>query len=152
MTRFCSLQGRGRNRRTWSPVVAAIRENIFEFSMESITMPRVNFARELSSAVHDRDHASFLNVLASKPELAFKPITYTSVFMGAQDSNGICSGERTDNRHLRDDFDYERSTSILCQHDGCFKDQPSHDTMDRICLACKEPESISYRLRDSNSC
>ena len=28
-------------------------------------------ARELCSAVHDRDHVSLMSVLASKPELAF---------------------------------------------------------------------------------
>ena len=34
------------------------------------SLPRREFVRELCSAVHDRDHASLLSVLASRPELA----------------------------------------------------------------------------------
>ena len=32
--------------------------------------------------------------------------------------------------------------SMLRNHDSRFKDQPSHDTEDRICAACSEPGSI----------
>ena len=31
---------------------------------------------------------------------------------------------------------------MLRQHDSRFRDQPSHDTMDRICPACEEIDSI----------
>ena len=31
---------------------------------------------------------------------------------------------------------------MLRQHDSRFKDQPSHDTEDCICPACKQPNSI----------
>ena len=69
-------QGRGRNRRTWGQVVGSIWDTFSEFSMESISLPHREFARELCSAVHDRDHASFLGALASKPELALYQLIY----------------------------------------------------------------------------
>ena len=31
---------------------------------------------------------------------------------------------------------------MLRQHDSRFRDQPSHDRQDRICLACEQPDSI----------
>ena len=31
---------------------------------------------------------------------------------------------------------------MLRQHDSRFRDQPSHDRVDRICPACEEPDSI----------
>ena len=39
-------------------------------------MPRAAFARELCCAVHDRDHASLLSVLAGRPELALYQRVY----------------------------------------------------------------------------
>ena len=62
--------GRGRNRRKWSQFVDSIWGTVPAFSAESISMPRRDFALQLCAAVHDRDHASFLGALASKPELA----------------------------------------------------------------------------------
>ena len=39
-------------------------------------------------------------------------------------------------------FQLRSGTSMLRQHDSRFRDQPSHDTEDRICPACKETDSI----------
>ena len=75
--------------------MATIWKTFSEFSMESISMPRAAFARELSSAVRDRDHASFLVCWPTSLSLL-----YTSVCMRAQDLDSICSGARTDNRQL----------------------------------------------------
>ena len=41
-----------------------------ELSVQSMTLPRRQFARELCSAVCVKDHATFLSQLASRPELA----------------------------------------------------------------------------------
>ena len=61
-------------------MVGSIWDTFSKLSMESISLLHRQFAREPcsavydsavdDSAVHDRDHASFLGVLASKPELA----------------------------------------------------------------------------------
>ncbi len=63
-------RGRGKTRRTWSQVVSSIWGTLSDLSMESISMPRREFALGLASAVYDRNHASFLAALAGKPELA----------------------------------------------------------------------------------
>ena len=39
-------------------------------------------------------------------------------------------------------FQLRSGTSMLRQHDRRFRDQPSHDTEDRICPACGEPDSV----------
>ena len=63
-------QSRGRNRRMWSQIVGNIWDTLSQFSMDSISLPRKEFDRELCTAVHDRDQAAFLCAIAGKPELA----------------------------------------------------------------------------------
>ena len=63
-------QGRGRNRRTWGQVVGSIWDTLSSPSMDSISLPRQEFDRELCTAVHDRDQAAFLCAIAGKHQLA----------------------------------------------------------------------------------
>ncbi len=48
-------QGRGRNMRAWGHVVGSIWDTLSDLSMDSISLPRQEFDRELCTAVHDRD-------------------------------------------------------------------------------------------------
>ena len=98
----------------------------------SISLPHRQFAQELCSAVHDRDHASFLSMLASKPELAL----YQRIYEGPGFREYLQrSTEGQQAAQIR--FQLRSGTSMLRQHDSRFRDQPSHDTEDRICPACK---------------
>ena len=131
------VQGAGRNRRTWSQVVGSIWVAFCKYTTDSISMPHAEFARELCSAVHDKDHASPLSVQASRPELAL----YQRVYEGPgyrQYLQRSTQGQRA--AQIR--FQLRSGTSMLRQHDSRFRDQASHDTVDRLCPVCKEPNSI----------
>ena len=62
-------QALDRHRRTWRQVVDCIWSSLSELSMESWSLPRPEFTQDNSSVVHARDHATFLSVLASMPDL-----------------------------------------------------------------------------------
>ncbi len=130
-------RGRGRNRRTWGQVVGGIWDTLSEFSLDSISLPRGEFARELCSAVHDRDHASLLGVLASMPELAL----YHCVYEGPGFREYLQRSTHGQ-QAARIRFQLRSGTSMLRQHDSRLRDQASHDTEDRICPVCEEPDSI----------
>ena len=100
-------------------------------------MPRRDFALQLCAAVHDRDHASFWGALAGKPELAL----YQRIYEGPGFREFLqrsTQGQKT--AQIR--FQLRSGTSMLRQHDSRFRDQPSHDRVDRICPACEEPDSL----------
>ena len=102
-------------------------------------MPRKEFVQELCSAVHDRDHGAFLSTLGSKPELAL----YQRIHEGPGFREYLQRSLSTAGQQgalLR--FQLRSGTSMLRQHDSRFRDQPSHDTEDRICPTCGEPDSI----------
>ena len=102
-------------------------------------MPRKEFVQELCSAVHDRDHTAFLSTLASKAELAL----YQRIYEGPGFKEYLQRSLSTAGQQgalLR--FQLRSGTSMLRQHDSRFRDQPSHDTEDRICPACGEPDSV----------
>ena len=50
--------------------MGSIWDTLSEFNMDSISLPRKEFDRELCAAVSDRDQAAFLRTIAAKPELA----------------------------------------------------------------------------------
>ena len=105
--------------------------------MESISLPRREFAQELCRAIHDRDHASFWGTLACKPELAL----YQRIYEGPGFREYL--QRNTDGQQAaRVRFQLRSGTSMLRQHDSRFRDQPSHDRADHICPACKEIDSI----------
>ena len=114
---------RGRHRRTWRQVVDSIWGTLPELGMQSLSLPSPEFTRGICGAVHGRDHAAFLVVLASRPDLDL----YDRVYEGLG---------------FRAYFQLRSGTSMLRQHDNRFRDQPSHDRLDRICPACKQPDSI----------
>ena len=131
------VQTRGRHRRTWDQVINTIWDTLSGFGVESISLPHREFARELYSAVHDRDHALLLRVLASKPELAL----YGRVYEGPGLRRYLqrCThGQQA----ARIRFQLRSGTSVLRHHDSRLRDQPSYDTVDRICPACGEADSI----------
>ena len=104
---------------------------------ESISLLHKEFARELCSALHDRDHASFLGALASKPELAL----YQRIYEGPGFKEYLQhSTEGQQAAQIR--FKLRSGTSMLRQRDSRFRNQPSHDREDRICPACEETDSI----------
>ena len=110
-------RGRGRNRRTWSQAVGSIRGTLPNFSMGSISMPRRESALELYSAVHDKDRASFLGALASKPELVlFQRIYKGPGFREYLQRN--TQGQQA--AQIR--FQLRSRTSMLRQHDNRFRD------------------------------
>ena len=102
-----------------------------------MSLPQEEFARELSSAVHDRDHTSFLSLLASRPELALHQRVYEGPRLKHYLQRSIQGQQAAQVR-----FQLRSGTSMLRQHDSHFRDQPSHDTKDRICPACGEPDSV----------
>lgn len=94
-------------------VVGSIWDTFSEFSTDSISMPRAEFARELCCAVHDRDHVSLLGVLGSRPELAL----YQRVYEGPgfrQYLQRSTHGQRA--AQMR--FQLRSGTSMLRQHDS----------------------------------
>ena len=110
-----------------------------QLSMKSMSMPRKEFVQELCSSVHDRDHGAFLSTLASKPELAL----YQRIYEGPGFKEYLQRSLSTAGQQgalLR--FQLRSGTYMLRQHDSRFRDQPSHDTEDRICPTCGEPDSI----------
>ena len=132
-------QTRGRHRRTWRQVVDCIWRKLAELSKESWSLPRPEFTQDICSVVHDRDHAAFLSVLASMPDLDL----YQRVYEGPGFRRHLQRGTGSHacqaaliRLHLRS------GTSMLRQHDGRLMDKPSHDKQDRICPACKQPNRI----------
>ena len=79
--------------------------------------------------MHDRDHGAFLSTLASK--LALFQRIYEGPGFREYLQRSTVSQQGT---LLR--FQLRSCTSMLRQHDSRFRDQPSHDTEDRICPAC----------------
>ena len=47
----------------WSQVVVSIWGTLSHISQESLSLPRQEFVQELCSAVHERDHATFLRTM-----------------------------------------------------------------------------------------
>ena len=89
-------------------------------SRESLTLPRREFDQELCSAVHERDHAAFLRMLASKPELAlYKRIHEDSGFRVylQRDTRGQQAAQ------LR--LQLRSGTSILRHHDSRIGTSPA---------------------------
>ena len=89
--------------------------------------------------MHDRDHGAFLGTLASKPELAL----YQRIYEGPGFKEYLQRSLSTAGQQgalLR--FQLRSGTSMSRQHDSRLRDQPSHDTEDRICPTCGEPDSI----------
>ena len=90
--------------------------------------------------VHDRDHAAFLSVLASKPDLDLYRRVYEGPSFKAYLQHRPGSYAR---RAALLRFRLRSGTSMLRHHDRkCnrkFKYQPSHDTQGRICPACEQP-------------
>ena len=89
--------------------------------------------------MHDRDHEAILSTLGSKPELAL----YQRIYEGPGFREYLRSSLSTAGQQgalLR--FQLRSGTSMLRQHHSRFRDQPSHDTEDRICPTCGEPDSI----------
>ena len=99
-------------------------------------MPRAAFARDLCSAVHDREHASLLSVLASKPALTLYHRLY-----GRSGFRHYLQQSTQGQQAAQIRFQLRSGTSTPCQHDSQFRDKPSHDRMDRICSASEELES-----------
>ena len=132
-------QAQGRSRRTWRQVVDCIWGTLSELGVESLSLSRGELALDLCSAVHDRDHATFLSMLTSRPELAL----YEHIYEGPGFRAYL---QRSTDSHGRQAalilFQLRSGTSMLRQHDSRFRDQPSHDTEDRICPACEQPDSI----------
>ena len=132
-------QASGRHRRTWRQVLDCIWGTLSEFDMGSLSLPRSEFTRHVCSAVHDRDHAAFLSVLAGRPDLDL----YRRLYEGPGFRAYL---QRSTHSHghqaalMR--FQLRSGTSMLRQHDSRFRDQPSHDREDRICPACEQPDSI----------
>ena len=116
-----------------------IWSSLSEASMEFLPLPRPEFFRDICSAVHDRDHAAFLSVLAIRPDLDL----YRRVYEGSdfkvylQRSTGTHACQAALIR-----FQLRSNTSMFRQHNSRFRDPPSHDRQDRICPACKQPDSI----------
>ena len=110
-----------------------------DLGMESLSLPCPEFTRGICSAVHDRDHAAFLTVLASRPDLDLYRRVYEGPGFRAylQRSTGSHACKAALIR-----FQLRSGTSMLRQHDSRFRDQPSHDKQDRICPACEQPDSI----------
>ena len=100
-------------------------------------MPRAEFARALCCAIHDKDHASLLSVLAHGPELALFQHVYEGSGFG-QYLQRSTQGQRA--AYIR--FQLRSGTSMLRQHDSRFRDRASHDTVDRMCPVCEEPDNI----------
>ena len=132
-------QSRGRHRRTWRRAVDSIWGTLPELDMQSLSLPSPEFTRGICGAVHDRDHAAFLVVLASRPDLDL----YHRVYEGPGFRAYL---QRSTGSHARQAalmrFQLRSGTSMLRQHDSRFRDQPSHDRQDRICPACEQPDSI----------
>ena len=132
-------QSRGRHRRTWRQAVDSIWGTLPELDMQSLSLPSPEFTRGICGAVHDRDHAAFLVVLASRPDLDL----YHRVYEGPGFRAYL---QRSTGSHARQAalmrFQLRSGTSMLRQHDSRFRDQPSHDRQDRICPACEQPDSI----------
>ena len=107
--------------------------------MQSLSLPSPEFTRGICGAVHDRDHAAFLVVLASRPDLGL----YHRVYEGPGFRAYL---QRSTGSHARQAalmrFQLRSGTSMLRQHDSRFRDQLSHDRQDRICPACEQPDSI----------
>ena len=80
----------------WGQVVGGIWGTLSHISQESLTLPRQEFVQELCSAVHERDHAAFLRVLAGKAELAL-----SSASMKVQDLGSTYNATQKDNRQLK---------------------------------------------------
>ena len=94
--------------------------------MESLSLPRKEFERELCTAVHDRDQAAFLCALAGKPELAL----YQRMYEGPGFKEYLQrSAQRQQTAQIR--IHLRCGTSMLRQHDSRFRDQPNHDGEDR---------------------
>ena len=128
---------RGRNRRTWGQIMGSIWDTLSEFNMDSMSLPRKEFDRELCAAVRDRDQAAFLRTIAAKPELAL----YQRMYEGPGFREYLQrSTQGQQAAQIR--FQLRCGTSMLRQHDSRFRDQPNHDREDRICPACEEPDSI----------
>ena len=110
-----------------------------ELDMQSLSLPSPEFTRGICGAVHDRDHAAFLVVLASRPAIGLYPRVYEGRGFRAylQRSTGSHARQAALMR-----FQLRSGTSMLRQHDSRFRDQPSHDRQDRICPACEQPDSI----------
>ena len=132
-------QARGRHRRTWRQVVDCIWSSLSELSMESWRLPRPEFIQDICSVVHDRDHAAFLSVLTSMPDLDLYQRVYEGPGFRAYLQRGAGS-HACQAALIR--FHLRSGPSILRQHDGRLMDKPSHDRQDRICLACKQPNSM----------
>ncbi len=117
--------------------MGSIWDTLSEFNMDSMSLPRKEFDRELCSAVHDRDQAALLCALAGKPELAL----YQRIYEGPGFREYLQrSTQGQQAAQIR--FQLRSGTSMLRQHDSRFRDQPNHDREDRICPACEEPDSI----------
>ena len=116
-----------------------IWSTLSESGIESLSLPRPEFTRGICSAVHDRDHAAFLSVLASRPDLDLYRHVYEGLGFRAylQRSTGTHARQGALTR-----FQLRSATSMLRQHDSRFRNQPSHDRQDRICPACEQPDSI----------
>ena len=128
-------QDRGRSRRTWGQVVSSIWDTSLGLSMESTTLPRGEAAGELCNAVCDRDHPSCLSLLASRPELAL----YQRVY-GEPEFRQYLQRGTQGQQAARVRFQLRSGTFMLRKHDNRLRDQPRHDTEDRICPACGEPK------------
>ena len=84
-------------------------------------------------------HAALLSVLASRPDLDLYRCVYGGPELRTylQRSTGSHAGQAALIR-----FQLRSGTSLLRQRHSKFKDQPSHNWQDRICLACKQPDNI----------
>ena len=84
-------------------------------------------------------HAALLSVLASRPDLDLYRCVYGGPELRTylQRSTGSHAGQAALIR-----FQLRSGASMLRQHHSRFRDQPSHDWQDRICLACKQPDNI----------
>ena len=117
--------------------MGSIWDTLSDLSMDSISLPRQEFDRELCTAVHDRDQAAFLCAIAGKPELAL----YQRIYEGPGFREYLQrSAQGQQAAQIR--FQLRCGTSMLRQHDSRFRDQPDHDRVDRICPACEKPDSI----------
>ncbi len=121
----------------WSQIVGSIWDTLSESSVESIPFDRKEFDRDLCIAIHDRDQAAFLCAFAGKPELALYQRIYEGPGLGEYSQHSAQGQQAAQIR-----FQLRCGTSILCQRDSRFRDQPNHDKEDTTCPACKKPDSI----------
>ena len=75
--------------------------------MDSISLPRKEFERELCTAIHGRDQAAFYAHLLASPSLPC-----TSASMRDQDSGSTCSAALKDSRQPR--FGFSRAVAHPC--------------------------------------